>query len=465
MNKNYDISFKIPDDLLQFLNNETYSLLIKGAPGSGKTALCLTILKALNIKNNFFYISTRVSPNKLFYYFKWINKYLKIKYSNNHNKTSKNINSLEPFFEDARLDEPESLFERITNQLMDVRSPLIIVDSWDGVASFMDRESRLNNERVLQTWLERAGGRLILVNEGNELTTLDYLVDGIVTLKFNQFSHIPFREMNLTKLGGIDIRKNNFLYTLNNGIFKTYEPSSHYDHILDHILGSTTNKSDIQKKIVKIDSGHFSLNKDLDGGFTKKSIILLEHDPDIEIRYIILFLFNFIINCINNSHLLLLDNKIARNITSILNFIRSNIVNSNDYDRSIKLIDFNLDTNLDNLDNNLNTNVLINPISEEMKNIKSNSMVFGIFSSDRYNNIDEYKLINALKEKLDLSFILIQTGIKSESTPRLFDYKITIKKVNDIVCVHFTHPHLQVYGLELLNIDNSNFSVRLDPII
>lgn len=465
MNKNYDISFKIPDDLLQFLNNETYSLLIKGAPGSGKTALCLTILKALNIKNNFFYISTRVSPNKLFYYFKWINKYLKIKYSNNHNKTSKNINSLEPFFEDARLDEPESLFERITNQLMDVRSPLIIVDSWDGVASFMDRESRLNNERVLQTWLERAGGRLILVNEGNELTTLDYLVDGIVTLKFNKFSHIPFREMNLTKLGGINIKKNNFLYTLNDGIFKTYEPSSHYDHILDNILVSPTNKSDIQKKIVKIDSGHFSLNKDLNGGFTKKSIILLEHDSDIEIKYIILFLFNFIINCINNSHLLLLDNKIAKSITSILNFIRSNIVNSNDYDRSIKLIDINLDTNFDNMDNNLNTNVLINPISEEMNNIKSNSMIFGILSSDIYNNIDDYKLINALKEKLDLSFILIQTGIKSESTPRLFDYKITVKKVNDIVCVHFTYPHLLVYGLELLNIGNSNFSVRLDPII
>ena len=139
--------------------------------------------------------------------------------------------------------------------------PLIIVDSWDGVASFMDSESRLNNERVLQTWLERAGGRLILVNEGNELTTLDYLVDGIVTLKFNQFSHIPFREMNLTKLGGIDIRKNNFLYTLNNGIFKTYEPSSHYDQILDHILGSPTNKSDIQKKLLKLILVIFHLTK------------------------------------------------------------------------------------------------------------------------------------------------------------------------------------------------------------
>ncbi|MGZ5485865.1 MAG: hypothetical protein ACXWFB_08155, partial [Nitrososphaeraceae archaeon] len=345
------------------------------------------------------------------------------------------------------------------------RSPLIIVDSWDGIASFMDRESRLNNERVLQTWLERAGGRLILVNEGNELTTLDYLVDGIITLKFNQFSHIILREMNLTKLGGIDIKKNSFLYTLKNGIFKTYESSNHYDHILDHILSSPKNKSITHKKIVKIDSGHFSLNKDLNGGFTKKSIVLLQHDPNIEIRYTILFLFNFITNCISNSHMLLLDNKIAKDTTSILNFIRSNIVDSNDYDKFVKLIDYNLDTNSDNLDNTLNTDLLINPISEETKNIKSNSMIFGILNFDRYKNIDEYKLINTLKDKLDLSFLLSQTGIKSELTPRLFDYKITIKNFNDIVCIHLTHPYLRVYGLELVNIENSNFSIRIDPLI
>jgi archaellum biogenesis ATPase FlaH len=465
MTKNYDISFKIPDELLQFLNNETYSLLIKGEPGAGKTALCLTILKALNIKNNFFYISTRVSPNKLFYYFKWIHKYLKIKHSNKHNKSSKNINSLEPFFEDARLDEPESLFERITNQLMDVRSPLIIVDSWDGIASFMDRESRLNNERVLQTWLERAGGRLILVNEGNELTTLDYLVDGIVTLKLNQFNHINVREMNLTKLGGVDIKKNSFVYTLNNGIFKTYEPSHQYGHILDQILSSPTNKFLSQKEIVKIDSGHISLNKDLNGGFTKKSIVLLEYAPNIEIKYIILFLFNFITNCISNSHILLLDTKIARDITSLLNLIRSNIVDSTDYDKCVKLIDFNLDTNFDNLDNNLNTDLLINPISEKIKNIKSNSMIFGILNFDRYKNIDEYKLVNALKEKLDLSFILLQTGINSELSPRLFDYKLTTKNLNDVVCIQLTHPYLRLYGLEIVNIENSSFSIRIDPLI
>jgi hypothetical protein len=271
--------------------------------------------------------------------------------------------------------------------------------------------------------------------------------------------------MNLTKLGGVDIKKNSFVYTLNNGIFKTYEPSHQYGHILDQILSSPTNKFLSQKEIVKIDSGHISLNKDLNGGFTKKSIVLLEYAPNIEIKYIILFLFNFITNCISNSHILLLDTKIARDITSLLNLIRSNVVDSTDYDKCVKLIDFNLDTNFDNLDNNLNTDLLINPISEKIKNIKSNSMIFGILNFDRYKNIDEYKLVNALKEKLDLSFILLQTGINSELSPRLFDYKLTTKNLNDVVCIQLTHPYLRLYGLEIVNIENSSFSIRIDPLI
>lgn len=464
MNKNYHISFKIPDDLLQFLNNETYSLLIKGDSGVGKTTLCLTILKALNIKSNFFYISTRVSPNKLFFYFKWINKYLKIKYSNNYNKSSKDINSLDPFFEDARLDEPESLFERITNQLMDVRSPLIIVDSWDGVASFMDRESRLNNERVLQTWLERAGGRLILVSEGNEKTTLDYLVDGIVTLKSTKFNDINLREMNLTKLGGINIKKNSFLYTLNNGIFKIYESNNYYDLILDRSLSSTKNKSST-KKIVKIDSGHSSLNNDLNGGFTKNSIVLLEYDPDIEIKYVILFLFNFFINCITNSHIVLLDNKIARDVTSILNLLRLYFVDSDDYDKSMKLIDFILNSSADSYNNNINTDQLFSFFSKELINIKPNSMIFSILNLDKYKNIEGYKLINFLREKVDLSFLIHEIGNKYELDQKSFDFKIKITRLNDVICINLKHPYSRIYGLEIENMNNSNTLIRVDPLI
>lgn len=465
MNKNYNIPFKIPSELLQFLNNETYSLLIKGDSGVGKTALCLTILKALNIKSNFFYISTRVSPNKLFFYFKWINKYLKIKYSNNYNKSSKDINNFEPFFEDARLDEPESLFERITNQLMDVRSPLIIVDSWDGIASFMDHESRLNNERVLQTWLERAGGRLILVSEGNEITTLDYLVDGIVTLKHITFNNVNLREMNLTKLGGVNIKRNSFLYSLNNGIFKIYESSKYHNIILDQIL--VKSKSKTCTKIEKIDSGHSSLNNDLNGGFTRNSIVLLEYDTNIEIKYIILFLFNFFVNCITNSHIVFLDNKIAKYVTSIFDLIRFYSVNSDDYDKSVKLIDLNLNLDSSNLNySSSKTDVLLDSFSKEINNIESNPMLFSILDLDNYQNIDNYKLTNLLREKIDLSFVVQELGKNSELDHKLFDFKIKINRFNDMICVTLEHPYLRVYGLEIdNNNNNSNLSIRIDPLI
>ncbi|HET8792450.1 MAG TPA: gas vesicle protein GvpD P-loop domain-containing protein [Nitrososphaeraceae archaeon] len=458
MNKNYNISAKIPNELLQFLNNETYSLLVKGYSGVGKTTLCLTILKALNIKSNFFYISTRVSPNKLFFYFKWINKYLKIKHSNNHNKSSKDLISFEPFFEDARLDEPESLFERITNQLMDVRSPLIIVDSWDGIASFMDRESRLNNERVLQTWLERAGGRLILVSEGNEITTLDYLVDGIVTLKNSKFNNMNLREMHLTKLGGININKKSFLYTLYNGIFRIYEPYD--DLILDQIHGLKNNTS---KKIVKIDSGHTSMNNDLEGGFTKNSTVLLEYDFNLDIKHNILFLFNFFINSISNSHVVFLDNKIAENVTDLLRLIYLKCVNTKDYDRSIKIIDFH--SNYDN-QNNFNKTEIFSLFSKELKNTKSNSMLFSILNLDCYKNVDYFKLINFLRENMDLSYFVLQTGKSSEIDDKWFDYKIKISCFNDLICINLKKPYPRIYGFEIEKINNLNtILTRIYPLV
>src|SRR5919204_5005240 len=143
-----ETSNSIPSELRQFVQRNTYSLLIKGSAGTGKTTLSLTILRALRVKSNFFYISTRISPKQLFVYYPWLGKFVgrpKISESDEMSGQGYNLSS----FEDARLDEPESLFERITNQLMDVKAPIIIIDSWDAIASFMDKEARVNNERVL----------------------------------------------------------------------------------------------------------------------------------------------------------------------------------------------------------------------------------------------------------------------------------------------------------------------------
>ena len=168
-------SIHIPYELMQFVQRNTYSLLIKGYAGTGKTTLSLSILRALKIKNNFFYISTRLSPKQLFLYYPWLDKFIEQSKTSGPDETSEQGYNLSSF-EDARLDEPESLFERITNQLMDVKAPIIIIDSWDAIASFMDKEARLNNERVLQTWRERAGAKLIFISEIQKTRHLIFLL-------------------------------------------------------------------------------------------------------------------------------------------------------------------------------------------------------------------------------------------------------------------------------------------------
>ncbi|GKS60962.1 hypothetical protein YTPLAS21_04200 [Candidatus Nitrosocosmicus sp.] len=198
----------LPSEILKFVKNESYSLLIKGRPGTGKTTFALTLLDNLNDDSNYFYISTRLSLKQLAFYFPWIEKF----FSKDENKSGYR-------FEDARLDEPESLFERITNQLMDVKSPVIIIDTWDTIASFMDRESRLNNERVLQIWRERAGAKLIFLSETFDLGILDSIVDGVITLENNFQQANNWRLLKIDKLRGLPIHCNTYAYSLYKGIF------------------------------------------------------------------------------------------------------------------------------------------------------------------------------------------------------------------------------------------------------
>ena len=200
----------LPGELLRFVKNESYSLLIKGKPGTGKTTFALTLLDNLNDDSNYFYISTRLSLKQLLFYYPWVEKF----FSKDENKSGYR-------FEDARLDEPESLFERITNQLMDVKSPVIIIDTWDTIASFMDRESRLNNERVLQIWRERAGAKLIFLSETFDLGILDSIVDGVVTLDNSILDSTSNRQLTINKLRGLPIRCSSYFYSLYGGVFYT----------------------------------------------------------------------------------------------------------------------------------------------------------------------------------------------------------------------------------------------------
>src|SRR6187551_4038481 len=91
----------IPPELAEFVRNDTYSLLIKGRSGTGKTTLSLSILRSLKARNNFFYISTRSSPKQLFEHYPWLRKIIK---PPNKDIDSQDVGQNLSSFEDARLD-------------------------------------------------------------------------------------------------------------------------------------------------------------------------------------------------------------------------------------------------------------------------------------------------------------------------------------------------------------------------
>ncbi|TMP98676.1 MAG: hypothetical protein E6K99_07060 [Thaumarchaeota archaeon] len=93
-------------------------MLIKGSSGTGKTILALSILRALKVTKGFLYVSTRTSPVELLQSYTWIGEtfdlgpLLESSSSGGAGEGSETL-------VDARLDEPNAIFERITNELMD----------------------------------------------------------------------------------------------------------------------------------------------------------------------------------------------------------------------------------------------------------------------------------------------------------------------------------------------------------
>ncbi|MEM3594385.1 MAG: gas vesicle protein GvpD P-loop domain-containing protein, partial [Candidatus Jordarchaeaceae archaeon] len=71
----------IPSEVVDALSTQRcYKLLVKGAPGAGKTLLALSICAFLNKKSPAIYLSTRVTPESLYGTYPWIREIITPKY-------------------------------------------------------------------------------------------------------------------------------------------------------------------------------------------------------------------------------------------------------------------------------------------------------------------------------------------------------------------------------------------------
>jgi KaiC/GvpD/RAD55 family RecA-like ATPase len=214
----------LPPELVQFLGRRTYSLLVKGDAATGKTILALSILREMRGGGDYLYLSTRVSPSQLFESHPWLAEFAKTERRFQGDRADE-LWSAERFV-DARLDEPVPFFERMMDQLMDVTSPTIVVDSWDTIGVMMDEDALVLNAKVLQTWRERADAKIIVLIENSDDPSLDSLFDGVVTLDRYYEDGRTVRMMQLSKLSGVKVTRPSPLFTLDGGLFQSFRAYS-----------------------------------------------------------------------------------------------------------------------------------------------------------------------------------------------------------------------------------------------
>jgi len=446
--------FDIPSELEEFMKNDTYSLLVKGPSGSGKTTFSLTILHSLKAKNNFFYISTRSSPKQIFEHYPWLRKFVK--------EPSRDIDSPEvgqnlSAFEDARLDEPESLFERVTNQLMDVKNPVIIIDSWDSVASLMDREARLNNERVLQTWRERAKAKLIFTTEESVESSLENIVDGVVELNYELKDGIRTRSLFLKKLRGIPIKRSLYLFTLKDRIMRCF-------HSYDARDFKIMNKDNISKEKEShtqiLQSGYHDLDNYVGSTLPQNGLITIEKDDAVSNDTIVLFLNDLLQNFSRMNYSLLLDSTLGAIVTDANKSKSKN-------QQKLYLIDVPELQEKFSKNDLSRKNTFYKYVDKAISGRENREKIVAMMESGSMasfisttSDIDNY--CRYIKRKFELSFLILNSNNTPEKYYSLSDIHLKFILICGTLFLKCSTPASALFGIKVVN---SVPQIQLDHVL
>lgn len=226
----------LPKEINEFFQIDGgQTLLIKGLPGTGKTTLALEIMNSLCREHNGLYISTRIDPRRLYATNPWVEKVVPPRNVINATQT-KLLQSLKAVGSDltnyyAVLDFFKVFFE----EAEDMDDPMIIIDSWDAVLNYTSSllgHDHASFEQNICEFARDLDTDLIFVSEFSSVMPLDYIVDGVVCMDQIRLPvsdqggmrtrHV--RQINLSKLRGVEIGNRTYTVTLHGGRFRFFEP-------------------------------------------------------------------------------------------------------------------------------------------------------------------------------------------------------------------------------------------------
>ena len=257
-----------PSLLGQLLKKEVGSILVKGEPGTGKTTLALELLA---LYKRGVYVSTRVSLEQLIEHQKELSRLFEdgaIIEMGMQKASPKN----DSYFFDSRYSDPRDFLNSLLEVVLKIAKPLIILDSWDSIATITERTERLKVEQGISFIAGGHDAKVLFISEEPNMTTTDYLVDAVVTLKNEIRDGNRFRRIEWNKLRGSAIPLWSTLYTLDGGRFTPI--------ITDALLTIPSPPFKLHRPIPHGETYYSSGSKDLDdffgGGIPKKRHILFE---------------------------------------------------------------------------------------------------------------------------------------------------------------------------------------------
>jgi len=301
----------IPEPIGDFFREPSArSLLVKGASGTGKTTFVLQLMEDTLPLDTSIYFSTRVSDEALYSHFKWLKEkewresildaskevlkvmratstpeemeemaekreilnaskdFLSTIYPADEPQRVVNRNRLDKLCENYPLRELEKLYDSLERKLP--QRCYVVVDSLEGIAEKWEVPVTKVMSALQKDLVEGTNISVVAVIEGQGDTSLDFLVDGTLTLHRSELNGHFIRELEIHKLRGMMLKTSRWLFTLLGGHFRLLPPHPSLDRVISGPVAAVDDTD------VGYSTGHTALDTYLGGGIPAGSRVLIE---------------------------------------------------------------------------------------------------------------------------------------------------------------------------------------------
>ncbi len=485
---------------LFFESKSATSLIIGGAPGTGKTTLALQILETYKDKYNGIYLSTRVGDSALYQQFPWIKNIeaktkildagrlfldsLKIEettideepveaarslikniYDDKPAKVSKVLYN--KYFKDLKIPELKRVYNEVEHNLP--KRSIIVIDSLEGLSS----KYHINEEELIYTLVkdlvDGSNANIIFILEKERSEQLEYIADGVIVLDQDIFEGRRVRSLNIIKMRGISFKFSKYLITLNGGRFRIFSPTA---EISIYGLENIEKGYNVQNKNL-ITTGSKDLDTMLGGGLKYGTFNLISVSKDVSKFQYEAFMTQILGNIVNNKIGILAIPSLGQTVESNRNRFKSyKFLDPDMVDNNLRFIDYSGYNNnkkyVISLTGRRESSIerLNSEINELRKYNKAIVYLLSLSTIENFRGqiafLEIVDFINNIIYSNDIGIAIAKPGIKSENQIKnMASIQIKLLNVFNKLCLYGTAPKTILYAIE----PSKNYTFDLVPIV